>query len=396
MKYLPAILFFVFSAEALVLDWSGSYEAEMVLLQSTAGEPGGRFAGTVHNLKLKPDIKIFDGLKVKGWFQLASLPTAESAQGLKFYPQGGPSFGTGSQNVFPAYLELRDLYMESAHTGGLFRLGWKPHHFGLGMYYHSGSNFFDPVYNLEGSRGMLSWQIFAGSYYIQPMVHYVDNLLFNVFIQAGWQKKDYGVEAFYKAGGLGEQNDSSSAENTEDYIGVYAYFTKKVWDIKAEGGRLSDEGRHSYAGAVQADWQSPWEYMSLGLNLVFSPLSQEGSRVFYVDPNYSSDMSFLISFYSGVKDGETKYLKTSGSYAFHEALFLKPSVSFVLSDTVSLKGRFLAQLLQPAEAESFYGAEFIVGWASDKGFEWNTLLGFLGPSKNSWQIGFGTQVVFSF
>ena len=52
-----------------------------------------------------------------------------------FQQQEGSSFGfTKEGDFFPPLIGVRDLYLQIAHDFGLFEIGRKPHHFGLGMY----------------------------------------------------------------------------------------------------------------------------------------------------------------------------------------------------------------------------------------------------------------------
>ena len=374
-----------FSAVAMVLDWSGSYEAEMFFLQQGAVDWK---SGTTHNLRLKPDIKVFDGMRVRAWFQLSTPSDSEDAQ-KRFRPQTGPVFKTGVGSS-PVNLEVRDLYMEWSHSFGLLQFGWQPHHFGMGMYYYNDvSDFFDSVYNLEGSRGMISWRGMLGSYYIQPMLHYIDSLSFTAFIQGGWKKEKYGVEGIYKKAEVGFSSEERKAIAQQDYMGLYAYLKRGSFNVAVEGGNSGG----SYGAAVDVDWQSPWKKMVVGLDVAFSASGAEDT--FYFDPNFSSGMSLLFGLYEGFKTDE-EYLKEYSGYAFHNALLVKPSVILSLSKSIILEGVFLAQASYPDMSDFIYGAEAVFVYKLDKGLEWNTGAGVIFTAGDNFQIGVCTQVAITF
>ena len=376
-----------FSASAMVLDWSGSYEAEMFFLQQ--GSVGWE-SGTTHNLRLKPDIKVFDGLRVRAWFQLSTQSFDESTSKLKFYPQTGPVFQTDeSASLFPVNLQARDVYMELSHSFGLLQFGWKTHHFGMGMYYNDASELFDPVYNVEGSQGMISWRGMLGSYYIQPILHYIDSLSFNAFIQGGWAKEKYGVEGIYKRAGVGLSSGDTEATTQQDYMGLYAYLNMSSFNVALEGGNSGG----SYGAAVDVDWQSPWKKMVVGLDVALSTSSNEDT--FYFDPNFTSGFSVTLGLYEAFKQEKEEYFKEYGGYAFHNAILVKPSVAVSLSKSITLEGVVLARASSDM-SNLTYGAEAIFAYQLDKGLEWNTGAGVVLPADDNFQIGVCTQVAITF
>ena len=384
------LLCFSFSAKAVVLDWSGSYSAEMVYLYGSDDWQ----TETVHNLRLKPDILVFDGLRLRSWFQLNEQASASQ---LKFYPQSGPSlFRSDSDGFSPVFLEVRDVYIEWSHAFGLLQFGWKPHHFGMGMYYSESSDHFDSVYNAEGSRGMLSWKALIGSYYVQPIIHYSGDLFFNVFIQGGWVKEQYGVEGIYKKASVGVVSDETHTPE-EDYLGLYAYFKKNSLSLEMEAGYLmgnEESAGDQYASVLSAEWQSPWKKLALGLDLAWN--SSSGDKAFYLDPNFSSGLSLTVALYESFKDPAPEYFKEYTAYAFHSSLFISPSVRVSLAKSTELKGMFLAQLPYPEMSAPAYGAELILKHKLNKGWEWNTGAGLLFPSEDSFQIGAFTQAAITF
>ena len=369
----------------MVLDWSGSYEAELFFLQQGAD---GWESGTTHNLRLKPDIKVFDGVRVRAWFQLQSFDASDSQ--LKFYPQTGPVFPSDGDNLFPVNLQARDVYMEISHSFGLLQLGWKPHHFGMGMYYNDASELFDPSYNVEGTQGMISWKGILGSYYVQPLLHYIDSLSFNAFIQGGWKKEKYGVEGIYKKASVGLSSEEEETTAQQDYIGLYAYLNMGAFNVALEGGNSGG----SYGAAVDVDWQSPWKKMVVGLDAALSASSEEDT--FYFDPNFTSGFSLALGLYEAFKQEQEEYFKEYGGYAFHNAVLVKPSVILSLSKSITLEGVFLARASYPDMSDLTYGAEAIFAYTLDKGLEWTTGAGVVFPAGDNFQIGVCTQVAITF
>ncbi len=379
-------------ASALVLNWSGSYKLEEEFIQNV-GEGGYHFH-LLHNLNLQPDIKVFDGFSVHSWFQLA--PSANFYQNYPdpdFYYQNGVSFGfTGVDSVLPVPLELRDLYLHVTYDFGVLEIGWKPHHFGLGMYYNDGSDVFSPTYNRQGSRGMFSWKGFLGStYYVQPMVHYIDDLLVSFFIEGGLKKQQYGVSGIYKSDVVGSSSKKSLfSTRFPSYLGVYAYYHKKTLSVQVEAGKINT----LYGSALKLDWRTPWKKLTTNFNIGISTSDSTGT--FYFDPNFSSLLSFLIERYVGFKTPAEDYLRRRLFYSFHSALYLSPSVSFALWDFLDLSSVFSIHLSYPLGDILLNGVDVILKYKQKKGWEWINRLGFLFPSDDNWHIGINSGIAIGF
>ena len=409
------IIYFIFvvssfSVQALVLDWSGSYQLEFNTLQKGDFEEWGH-SELFHNLHLKPDIKAFDGVRVRSWLQLVSQKTDSSVD--KFSSQEGFGFGLYNQDSLSLpVLSFRDLYLEVTHDFGLLQVGWKPHHFGLGMFYNDGSELFSPVYNLEGSKGFISWRGFIGSsYYLQPMVHYLDNTLFNLFIQAGFTKDNYGLELMYKARSQGLKKEE--LKPSPSYIGAYAYYKKDSLAVSIEGGMTGDE-EDVYGGVVDIDWQTPVSWMGVGLNLGIATVGDTES--FSFDPSYSSKLSFLIEEYEKPKPkasseaaalafeipvestevgaGESK--KQSLNYVFNSAFYIAPSVRFSLSDSLSLQPVFSTHFSYSSFNILLHHAELKLEYQLVEGLVWNTGVGVLFPEEDDWHFGVISQAAITF
>lgn len=382
----------VYSAQAIVLDWSGFYELELNTLQKGDFEKWGS-SEVFHNLHLKPDIKAFDGVSIRSWFQIAPQGTAsQNTPSRKFYLQEGVGFGSNNQNIFSAPLiAVKDLYLEVTHDFGLLQIGWKPHHFGLGMYYNDSSGPFNPVYNLEGSRGFVSWRGFIGSsYYIQPMVHYVDEALFNLFIQAGFNMDEYGVELMYKTS---PQGVTDSTEDSPSYFGFYSYYKMDDETLAAhlEAGRTS-EGM--YGAVLDVDWQTPVKWLGVGLNLGVATASED--TAFYFDPSFSSHLSFLIEEYEMSKATGTEDSKKYMRYSFHSAFYIAPSASFSLLDSLILEPVFSTHLSYSAIDVLLYHTEVKLKYQLAEGVMWSTSVGVLFPKEDHWHMGVMSQAAITF
>ena len=399
-----------FSVQALVLDWSGSYQLEFNTLQKGDFEEWGH-SELFHNLHLKPDIKAFDGVRVRSWFQFVSQRAGSSVD--KFSSQEGIGFGLYNQDdVSLPFLSVRDLYLEVTHDFGLLQIGWKPHHFGLGMFYNDSSELFSPVYNLEGSKGFISWRGFIGSsYYIQPMVHYLDNTLFNLFIQAGFTRDNYGLEFMYKARSQGLKREG--LEHSPSYIGAYAYYKKDGLAVSIEGGMSGDE-EDVYGGVVDVDWQTPVSWLNVGLDLGIATTGDTES--FSFDPSYSSKLSFLIEEYKKPKSKASSeaesfeildspvpsVVDSAGKqnlnyYAFNSAFYIAPSVRFSLSDSLSLQPVFSTHFSYSSFNILLHHAELNLEYQLVEGLVWNTGVGVLFPTDDDdWHFGVISQAAITF
>lgn len=396
---------FVLPVQAVILDWSGVYEVEMNTLQNGDFEQWGS-GEFFHNLHLKPDIKAFDGVHVRSWFLLTPQDTSQavftpqlrqdtnqSAVYRTFRLQKGVNFGNPGA-AFPPLISVRDLYLEVVHDFGLFQIGWKPHHFGLGMYYNDSVKPFSSFYNSGGgSAGFLSWRGFIGSaYYVQPMVHYIDEALVNLFIQAGFNGDKYGAEIIYKSSSLGvtKGRDSKPNEVSSSYIGVYAYYTKEnILNVQLEVAQMSGV----YGGVINADWQTPVKWLNVGLDVGASTSNEK--KTFYFHPSFSSRLSFLIEEYQALKSKKEEGTQYPG-YSFHSGFYIAPSVHFSLSDSLSLSPLFSTHLSYSNGDVLFYHLELTLKYQIAEGLTWNTGAGVLFPKEDNWHIGFISQAAITF
>lgn len=396
---------FCLPVQAVILDWSGVYEVEVNTLQAGDFEQWGS-GDFFHNLHLKPDIKAFDGVHVRSWFLLTPQDTSQavftsrlkqdalnqSAVYRSFQLQKGINFGNPG-TAFPPVISVRDLYLEVVHDFGLFQIGWKPHHFGLGMYYNDSVEPFSSFYNSkEGSTGFLSWRGFIGSsYYVQPMVHYIDEALVNLFIQAGFKGDKYGAEIIYKSSSLGlTGGDSLSSEVSSSYLGVYgSYAEENILNVQMEVGKLSGV----YGGVINVDWQTPVKWLNVGLDVGAS--TSDKNEVFYFHPSFSSRLSFLIEEYEALKSKKAEGTQYPG-YSFHSGFYIAPSVHFSLSDSLSLRSLFSTHLSYSNGDVLLYHLEMALKYQIAEGLTWNTGVGVLFPKEDNWHIGFISQAAITF
>ena len=394
MRFFWCFLFtlVVFPVQAIVLDWSGSYELELNALQKGDFEKWG-VSETFHNLHLKPDVKAFDGVRIRSWFQFAPRNnSSEKTPRSRFYSQEGMGFGSSDQSTFSVPLvAVKNLYLEATHDFGLFQIGWKPHHFGLGIYYNDSSGPFSPVYNLEGSKGFVSWRGFIGSsYYIQPMVHYIDGAVFNLFIQAGFVGDQYGLEFLYKTSPQG-MTEPSHLEDSPSYLGFYSYYKIDTLFAQMEVGRTSEE---TYGAIMDINWQTPVKWLNVGLDL--GAATADGDKAFHFDPSFSSHLSFLIEEYEMAKPKEGESSKKYKRYSFNSAFYVAPSASFSILDSLNLESVFSMHLSYSEADILLYHAELTAKYELAEGLMWNTGVGVLFPKEDHWYIGIVSQAAITF
>ncbi len=391
------LLFFVpvCSVQALVLDWSGSYQMELNTLQKADFEEWGQ-TEFWHNLHLQPDIKAFDNVRVRSWF-LFSTPSPSDQSPVNapapqpgFAPQEGLPFGL--ESLLSPSLTVKTLYMEVAHDFGRFQWGWKPHHFGLGMYYNDSARLFSSVYNLQGSRGFVSWRGFIGSsYYVSPFIHYVGENRVDLFIQGGWQGESYGVELIYKTKSFGEEKPEQAHKDIPSYFGLYAYYEVSSLTARLEGGRTSDS---VYGGALDLSWQTPLKRLKLELKSGLS--TSQDKKSFYFDPSFSSGLSLFVEEYEHMKPTPPDYLETYGSYSFHSAVYIIPSLSFAFSDSLKLTGAVTTHIPYSDPSALLYQVALGLEYQMDEGLTWNTGLGVLLDHDEQLYIGALSQVAITF
>ena len=379
------------STHALVLDWSGSYELELSALQNAD------FTGTQnvsHNLHLKPNIHAFDAVHVHSWFYLASSPSVSpSGNPVKFHPQEGIGFGYNSDEEIN--LVVRNLYLELSRDFIRFQIGWKPHQFGMGMYYNDSSEPLSPVYSLETGRGSVSLEFFTKSFYVQPLIYLNHRSLLNLLIQAGYQSDNYGAEGLYKKGlEAGLEQLESSPVGTEDYLGLYAYYKTEQMKIQLELGRLDEAVDVVFGGAARIEHSSPWDWLSFKLDAGFS--TSENDTKFYFDPTFSADLSFAIEEYEQLKSPQPEYLKEYLSYSFHSAFYIAPALRFWPAQNLSLDTVFSIHVSTSEINVLLYGAELLCTYHWTDNITWNSGIATLFPQQDNWHIGIITQAAITF
>jgi len=375
-------------AQAVVLDWSGYYQVELNTLQNGDFENWG--SGEIyHNLFLNPEVKVFDEVQIKSQFYFSS-----SSDNQKPYLLGANAFrsqeGLFWDNTALPVVAVRDLYLEISHDFGILRLGRKPHHFGLGMYYNASHKPFNSFYNVETSKGSISWRGFIGSsYYVQPMIYYYNETAFSMMIQAGLHNNDnYGVDALYKTTPI-KITDDDQTNSTESYFGFYGFYLMDSLDFHLEAGGNS---KGVYGGFFKAHWKTPIKWLKIKLNLAGSSSNENTS--FYFDPSFSSNLAFFVEQYSlHLQDKEDK---KEDMYSFNSGFYISPSASFSITDVLSIKSIFSVILSYDNGEPLFYNASLMLKYKIKEGLVWKTSIGTIFPNNDNWHIGLRSQAAITF
>lgn len=392
---------FSFCGKALVWDWSGRYQTEISTIQS---RDSLHEMSLIHNLHLQPEVVAFEGVKLHSWFHLMPPPPDKGGENHKsplFYPQDGLSFGLPSGEQKPG-LFIRDLYVEMSRDFFLFRMGWKPHHFGLGLFYNEASGAWDAFYPLHsGGRGFASSRFFMGSFFIQPLLYLDTSSLLNTLIQVGFQSAEdtYGMEGLYRKKWLvtlyplSSQEEKNSLRQAE-YFGLYAWYKKESsarFDLE-----LGAFGSRVFAAAFEATHSSPWKWMQVGLKAGLSHSSSGETKSFYFDPVFFSNLtlnstSFLFS-PDGGEGGE--------EYSFHSGFYAGPSFHFALTKktVLDLNFLYLSHKNQPT-----YNAEVVLNFEYAKNIIWSngisvfhTMMNQAGSNQGPFYMGFTSQAAITF
>ena len=401
LHFLAAVGFgavFALPGKALVLDWSGRYQAEATTLQS---RDSTQEAGIIHNLHLQPEVAAFEGVKLRAWFHLMP-PPGEKDRGVRlFYPQDGLSFGLPSE---AGGLFIRDLYVEVSRDFFLFRMGWKPHHFGLGLFFNEASGAWDPFYPLHnGGRGFASGRFFMGSLSVQPLLYLDAFSLLNTLVQVGFQSEDtYGVEGLYRKKWpvslhpLSPQEKESSLSQ-EGYWGLYAWYEKQ------NSARLDLElgafGSRVLAAALEGRHPSPWRWMQLSLKAGLSHSMGEGEGVFYFDPVFSANLTLNATSFLFSPDAPSSEAREA-SYLFHSGFYAGPSFHFALTKKMVLDLGFLYLF---HKNQPTYNAEVVLNFNYAKNIVWSNGVSVFhttgdraGSKDGPFFMGFTSQAAITF
>ena len=414
MSYIVSALIFllVAPAYALVLDWKGHYQIGGSFLQPSSGEDSYD-AGISHNLHLKPNIKAYDLVEIQGWFYLAPTQKMyEAEERPKFYSQSGGmgSFGTKTQGFFIPYVGVRDLYLKVGHSFGEFLVGWKPHHFGIGMHHNSADKPFSPIYTVDdGGRGLISWKGILDPFYLQPLLFYLDDVSFNLAIQLGYKKKHYGLELLYQPKGpIDLLTKTDSDELYSSYLGAYAFFKKEKFKLKGEIGWAGTD--RAFGGVLSGEW-TPFSLITYGLDAGISYGLDEIHFDFH--PSFSSQAmsevvlmseSLWISQNCRLSTENSSYLRCNkdrkdSRYTFRQGIFIAPNLGFNISEKINIGWVIPFHLLLPAYSDSLYAhvsTEGSLVYKIKEGIKWTSTLGVLRNEENNWYFGFLSQASVSF
>lgn len=190
---------FVQSAEAISVDWSGTYRFEYMELDNVKlGDPGARKSYFLNHLSLSPKIIAADGFNVVSKFEiLPNQAYPDSYLGQPFgagawrgdrsnpQPNSGSESSVNSSMQRGYNLQVSQLYLNVNQEFGALLVGRAPLDFGLGIAHNSGSGLFDHWYDL---RDMVAYKffLFEGKLAITPIIGKV----YDYSIAAGREASD--------------------------------------------------------------------------------------------------------------------------------------------------------------------------------------------------------------
>ncbi len=165
-------IFFNPAAQAVSIDWSGTYRFEAVTINSTSlGEPKEQKSYLLQNLTLSPKIIAVDGVNIVGTFQFLGNPNYPGSQVGQHFGQrtsvgGGPSTVI-NRNQGSAQFDVRHLYLNINQEYGAIVVGRAPVQFGLGITYNAGLGAFD---HWGDSHDLVGYKFLVGNLSIMPML----------------------------------------------------------------------------------------------------------------------------------------------------------------------------------------------------------------------------------
>ncbi len=165
MRYFLLLMFIPINIFAAAFSYSGDWRAEVAMYhdlsldQSNPGQVSADYldpTSSIYNpnavshtktywlqrFKLKPDLIIYDNVKIKSeWMLLAG--SALNSTNLGGVTGGMVAGGVlGADNIH-AQINIRRLWLEWASDWGIFTMGRQPFNFGLGMTFNSGDGLWD-------------------------------------------------------------------------------------------------------------------------------------------------------------------------------------------------------------------------------------------------------------
>ena len=424
------------SAEAMDLDWTGTYRMEGYhIVNSELSGKNREKAYGLHHLVLKPKIVAGDGLTIYGRFDLFNNGTYSSGQLGQFFGNGigaTPSTYVDNSNVLsetqsPESLVVSHVYFTYVQEWGALIAGRAPLHFGLGMTHNAGQGEFD---HWLDTRDLVGYKLVMGNLYVLPMLGKVSE---GASIDTNDDVTDYMVQAAYEnpetdlaMGVFYQRREAARAGNDAPADAVFGdtgsvvadqfraesinvYVKKELEDLTfgAEIGQRngtsgilnSSSDKVSISGlgvAAEAEWrpsQSPWVFGArFGWASGDNPSTTDSMEGYFFDRNYEVALlmfnhtlgreNFLQSNYVGGGPnvtGVNAQIKTPDVETVTNAGYLAPYVNYAWTDQWQLQGVFATGVLNEVANDG----------SSAMGFEIDFNLFYRPNERMSWVNQFG-------
>ena len=395
LVFLTALTLAVQSAEAVSIDWSGTYRIEFNDINNTSlssASPNPKSYG-LQALMLDSKIVASDGFNIMARFNVlnSQTPGYENSQlGMLLGGEGlGSDPRTTSQNQESANLTISRLYLNASTEYGTLIAGRAPFEFGIGMTHNAGNGPFDHWYD---NRDGIAYKFYIDNISFMPMLSRISQKDYGRGVTIAdetfvfeYKNVDNGAEA-----GVVQQTRKSSFESNDALTATSpvvipgattsgGWSTKTVnlylgrkwsnFQFKLESSFVTGEtglivagsslNVNSYAVAAEllfpATDESKWEYSAkLGVASGDNPNTTNVYEGFQFDPNYDVAM-LLFNHRLGQADFLTTGIThtnaglTTGNSADDErignAIYIAPSIKYAWNDKFDVRSSIIyAQL----------------------------------------------------
>lgn len=163
------------SANAVSIDWKGTYRAEWTQVEKPGlGGTAGSKAYGLNYLSLSPKVIAADGVNIVSKFDvLANQNGYEDEQFGQIFGEGRhPSTQAHQSNVFSnnqkaTGLLVSELYLNINQEFGALVVGRAPLHFGLGITHNAGDGPFD---HWSDSEDMVGYKFIVDNFFVMPII----------------------------------------------------------------------------------------------------------------------------------------------------------------------------------------------------------------------------------
>lgn len=433
------------SAEAMDLDWTGTYRVEGYhIVNSELSGKNREKAYGLHHLVLKPKIVAGDGLTIYGRFDLFNSddPLLKNSQTGQLF---GSGIGSGSptnindsntlsQRQQAETLQVTQLYMTYVQEHGAFIAGRVPIHFGLGMTHNAGNGLFDHWYD---TRDLVGYKIMMGNFYLLPMLAKVnegqpsgieDVTEYLIQLQYDNPETDLEMGIFHQVrkanesgsdaplgtavgepiGGVGGTRDKVDLQTTSLYavrdrehmrVGTEVSFANGNPGVRTAAGDRTSVA--AFGVAMEMEYRPENKKFKYGIHTGVAsgddPNTDSKYEGFLFNKNY--DVAFLLFNHPL---GKRDFLRTTmaGSGAGNDPVqgvdtetisnvfYLAPYLDYVWSDDWNLKTSLITGYLNrnpivdiEVDKELGYELDFKLSYSPKKGVVWQTDLGLLMPGE---------------